>query len=96
MAVEFNYTDEELLALNIATETAGLTTVEKVEWCYLFTHKAANFQGKLVRAYLLDNLPWIGEDIPVPQAAQDAWKANINTLAKRIVTCQNFVDSATD
>jgi hypothetical protein len=96
MSVEFNYTDEELLTLSIATETAGLSAIEKVEWSYIFTHKAANFQGKLVRAYTLDNLPWIGEDIPIPQAAKDAWKANINTLANRIVTCQNYIDGVTE
>ena len=96
MAVAFNYTDEELLTLNIATETSGLTALEKVEWSYRFTHQAANFQGKLVHAYTLNNLPWVGEDIPIPQAAKDAWKANINTLANRIVTCQNYIDGVTD
>ena len=96
MAVEFNYTDEELLTVNIATATSGLTAVEKVEWCYIYTHRAANFQGKLVRAYTLDSLPWVGESIPVPQAAKDAWKANINTLADKILTCQTYVESVTD
>jgi hypothetical protein len=96
MVVEFDYTDSELLTLSIATETSGLTVLEKVEWSYRYTHRAANFQGKLVNAYTLDNLPWVGEDLPIPQAAKDAWKANINTLANRIVTCQTYIDGVTD
>lgn len=96
MAIEFNYTDDELLTLSIATETSGLGTVDKVEWCYRFTHQAANFQGKLRAAWSLDNLPWVGEEIPIPQAAKDVWKANINTLATRIVICQNYIEGVTN
>lgn len=96
MAVNFDYTDEELLTLDLATETSGLTVVEKVEWSYRFTHKAANFQGKLRAAWSLDSLPWVGESIPIPPEAKAVWKANINTLANKIVTCQEYVANATD
>jgi hypothetical protein len=96
MAVEFTLTETQLLTISIAAETSGLSVIEKVEWCYKFTHKAANFQGKLVNAYALTNLPWVGEDIPIPQEAKDAWKANINELADRIMACQTYIADHTD
>ena len=94
--MEFNLADEELIAANIEALTTGLTVLEKVEWSYIYTHRAANLQGKLVHAYTLDSMPWVGEEISIPQEAKAAWKASINALATRIVSCQTYVVNHTD
>jgi len=94
--MELDLTDEELIVADCDALTSGLSTLERVEWSYIYAHRAINLQGKLIRAYTLDNLPWIGEDIPIPQVAKAAWKASINALATRIVSCQTYVVNHTD
>ena len=96
MSVEFNLTEAELPTADLGAETAGLTNVEKVEWAYIYTHKAANLQGKLKNAYDKTTIAHVGYDVPVPQAARDFWRAMINALADRIVIAQTTVANITD
>ncbi|MCP4541712.1 MAG: hypothetical protein GY832_31660 [Chloroflexi bacterium] len=87
----FNLTEEELATADLAAETAELTNSEKVDWANVFTHKAANRQGKLKRAYDIATLPYLGQDIPVPQSARNAWRVEFAALGRLIITAQTAV-----
>jgi len=94
--MNFNISNEDLATVDLITETADMTTVEKVEWSYQYTHRAANRQGQLVRAWQAGTISRFGQEIAIPQAILDAWKAEINALADRIVIAQNYVASVTE
>ena len=96
MAVSFTIADEDLVTADLAAETAGLSILEKIEWVIIYTHRAVNLQGRLAKAWTLADLPYLGEDIPIPTAAKDAWKAKVNTLAAQIITAETFVEDSTD
>lgn len=96
MAVDFTLTDDQLASANLGALTAGLSTLEKVEWAYIYTHRSANRQGQLVRMYQAGTLGYLGYDVDLPPATIYAIKAEVNALADRILIAQGVVADATD
>ncbi|NOQ21624.1 MAG: hypothetical protein GQ565_03095 [Candidatus Aegiribacteria sp.] len=73
-----------------------MTTIEKIEWCNKYTHRAANRQGQLVALYISGEVGHLGYDIDLPPATIDAMKVEVNALADRAVMAQSHIASVTD
>ena len=91
----FTLQDDELATADLAALTADMSNIEKIEWAYIYTHRAANRQGQLIRLYLAGSIGYLGYDIDLPQNTIGSMKAEVNALATRIVTAQGVVDSIT-
>ena len=96
MAVDFTLTDEELLDADLTALTSGMTNAEKGEWMYWYTHRAANLEGRIIKAWLAgtDNYLWYAVDWSTETKTQ--MKADVNSLATRIVEAQTFIDTLTE
>jgi hypothetical protein len=88
--------DEDLYTADIAAETSGMGNVAKAEWCINYTQKAANRQSSLARLYMAGSVGYLGYDITIDASTIADMKAEVNGLATRIVTCQEFIDGVTD
>jgi len=95
-AVDLDLSDSELATADLAALTAGLTSVEKVEWAYKYTHRAANRQGQLIRLYQAGTVGHMGYEITIPSATVTQIKAEVNALADKMVTAQGYVANLTD
>jgi len=93
---EFGLADSELATANLAALTSGMTAVEKVQFSYQYTHRAANRQGSLVNLYIAGVVGHMGYEITIPAATVTAIKAEINNLADRMVLAQNYVATLTE
>ena len=95
MAVEFTLTDEELLTADLSALTSGMTNAEKGEYMYWYTHRAANLEGKIIKAWLAGNIGYLFYEVDWSTATKTQMKAHVNALAVRMQEAQAFIDTLT-
>ena len=95
MAVDFNLTDEELLTADLTTLTSGMTAAEKGEYMYWYTHRAANLEGQIIKAWLAGNIGYLFYEVDWSTETKNQMKADVNALAVRIQEAQAYIDSIT-
>ena len=95
MAVDFNYTDEELSGLACNTIIADLSTIEKIEWCIRYSQKASHRQSAIVRLYIAGTTSTgvAGFDIDIPAGTITDMVTEMDALATRIEYCQGIIDN---
>ena len=93
MAVEFNYTDDELSTINVPSVISEFTGIQKIEWCSVYSIKASHRQVNLVELYLAGVVGTgiLGYDIDLPQATIDAMRDEVGDLSDRIEYAQSVI-----
>jgi len=96
MAIDFTLTDEELLTADLTALTSGMSNSDKGEWMYWYTHRAANLEGKIIKAWLAGNIGYLFYEVDWSTATKAQMKSDVNALAVRIQEAQLFIDGLTD
>ncbi len=94
--ISLGLSDTELSTADLAALTVDLSNPEKVQWAGAYTQRAANRQNQIAAAYIAGTVSHSGFEFDIPAATITAMMAEVNALAKKIKTAQDFVDTLTD